>query len=211
MARVKIFTSNGCGWAVRNYAALLEKGIAFKTVPAVDRHGTKTDEFLAATPYGMTPVLVDDDTCVFESTLINEYIDDEYPLPPLLPAEPVDRVAARKWIHFCESRLFPALTRISRADCLSKRQVAIDGLKADIDWFDENALRHDWRGPYFFGDLFSLLDIAFFTVFDTMQQLEGELGVVFAKLPASVETWQNNIIERPSIQEANRLRKQIPF
>ena len=77
MAEVTIYTSRTCGWAVRNYAALVEKGIEFDTVPAKGDDGEKLTAFLALTPYGKTPVLTYEGTAVFESSLINEFINDQ--------------------------------------------------------------------------------------------------------------------------------------
>lgn len=211
MAEVKIFTSSSCGWATRNYASLFEKGIEFDTVPAVDGHGLKTDEFLAATPFGMTPVLVHGETCVFESTLINEFINDAFEDPPLLPANPAGRVEARKWIHFGESRLLSTLTKIARSDDSLTQQSDIDSFNADMNWLDSNVLGDDWHGPYLFGELFSLTDIAFFTVFETVREMETSLGKKFATFPPRIQEWLRNIAGRSSIKQAVQTQQQIPF
>jgi glutathione S-transferase len=211
VADVRIFTSRTCGWAVRNYASLLEKGVKFDTVPAVDGNGVKTNEFLAITPFRMTPVLVHGETCVFESTLINEYIDDRFPDPPLLPADPVGRIEAHKWIHFAESRLLSTLAKIAKSADSQARRAAIDEFDADIRWFDGNVLGKDWHGPYLLGDLFSLADIAFFTVFETVRQLEESLEMTIAEYQPSIEMWQRNIAGRPSIQQAVQIQERISF
>jgi len=211
VADIRILTSRNCGWAVRNYALLLEKGIEFDTVPAVDSDGNKTDEFVAATPFLMTPVLAHGENHVFESTIINEYINDRFPVPPLLPAEPAGRAEAHKWIYFSESRLLSGLTKIAKSDDSPTRRDAIDQFNADMNWLDANVLGEDWRGPYLFGDLFSLVDIAFFTVFETVRSVESLLNIPVAKFRPSIEAWQHNIEERPSIQRAVQIRKRISF
>lgn len=211
MTNIRIFTSRSCGWAVRNYASLLEKGIKFDTVPAVDGSGNKIDEFIAATPFRMTPVLVHGETCVFESTIINQYINDRFPDPPLLPADPAGRIEAYKWIHFGESRLLSALAEIARLANSNAQRAAIDEFNADMRWFDTHVLRDDWHGPYLFGDLFSLADIAFYTVFETVRQLEDTLETTIAEFQPSVEMWQHNIAERPSIQQAVQIQERISF
>jgi glutathione S-transferase len=189
----------------------LEKGIGFDTVPAVDGNGIKTDEFLATTPLGMTPVLVHGETCVFESALINEYINDEFPDPPLLPEDPAGRIEARKWIYFCEARLLSTLTAIAKAGDSRARKITIDKFNADMEWFGDNVLRPAWRGPYFFGDLFSLTDIAFFTMFQTVRQMEGMLGRKFAVFQPRIDVWHRNIAQRSSIRQAVQIQNGIPF
>jgi glutathione S-transferase len=211
VADIRIFTSRSCGWAIRNYASLLEKGIAFDTVPAVNGNGNKTDEFIAATPFLLTPVLAHGETRVFESTVINEYVNDRFPDPPLLPPDPAGRVEARKWIHFSESRLLSTLTKIARTEDSLTQRSAIDSFNADMNWLAENVLGDDWHGPYLFGELFSLTDIAFSTVFETVRSMENSLDISIAEYRLSIEVWQRNIAERPSIQQAIQIREQISY
>jgi len=190
---------------------LLEKGIEFDTVPAVDSDGKKTDEFVAATPFLMTPVLAHGQNYVFESTIINEYINDRFPDPPLLPADPSGRVEVRKCVHFCEARLSKTLTKIATSDDTPTRRDTIDQFNADMNWLEKNVLGDDWRGPYLFGDLFSLADIAFFTVFETVRSVESLLEIPIAKFRPSIEVWQHNIAERPSIQQAVQIQERMSF
>ena len=211
MDSVKIFTSRTCGWAVRNYAALLEKGVEFDTISARDASGNRTAEFLAATPLLKTPVLVHGDTRVFESTLINLYIDDCFPQPPLLPDNPSERIEAHKWIHFAETRLMRELSDVAKAECPDVRRAAVGQLGADLHWFAENVLGEHWTGPYFFGEQFSLVDIAFSTVFRTLRQIEAQLLMSIVEAARSLENWERNILARPSIRQAVDIQEHIEF
>lgn len=76
--------------------ALLEKGIEFdaKTPDAIGSGDAGTD-FNAISPRGEVPVLVDDDVRIFDSTVILEYIEDRWPEPPMLPADPAERARVR--------------------------------------------------------------------------------------------------------------------
>lgn len=74
--------------------ALLEKKLSFELVE-VDLSNRSAD-FVAASPLGKVPVLVDDDgTRVFDSTVICEYLEDRYPQPSLLGNEYVTRLKHR--------------------------------------------------------------------------------------------------------------------
>jgi glutathione S-transferase len=42
-------------------------------------------------PYGKVPVLTDDSTVLYESLIINEYLEEKYPNPPLLPKDPAKK------------------------------------------------------------------------------------------------------------------------
>src|SRR5581483_7412186 len=48
----------------------------------------KQPEFLQLNPYGKIPVLVEDGHVLFESCIINEYLDEKYPDPLLMPKDP---------------------------------------------------------------------------------------------------------------------------
>ena len=76
--------------------ALLEKGIAFEApMPDALGSGATAGEFAAASPRGEVPALIDGEVAVFDSTVILEYIEERWPDPPLLPAEPAERARVR--------------------------------------------------------------------------------------------------------------------
>lgn len=55
----------------------------------------KTPEVLEKNPLGKVPWIDDDDTRVYDSTVINEYLDERYPEPRLLPEDPLERARVR--------------------------------------------------------------------------------------------------------------------
>jgi len=76
--------------------ALLEKGLECDIVqPEAFGTGQVAGEFARANPRGEVPALVHDDVCVHDSTVILEYIEDAWPTPALLPAQPAERARVR--------------------------------------------------------------------------------------------------------------------
>lgn len=77
--------------------ALLEKGLPFEApMPDGIGAGSSVTDFLKASPRGEVPALVDgNDVHIFDSTVILEYIEDRWPEPPLLPADPLARARVR--------------------------------------------------------------------------------------------------------------------
>lgn len=77
--------------------ALLEKDVPFEAVlPDGIGAGATVNEFLGASPRGEVPALVEGDQVrVFDSTIILEYIEDRWPQPPMLPADPLERARVR--------------------------------------------------------------------------------------------------------------------
>lgn len=67
------------------------------------------DDFTRLNPWRRVPVLIDGDTVVTESSVIGEYLDERWPLPPMLPAAPAARARARAIEAFADARLGDAM------------------------------------------------------------------------------------------------------
>ena len=85
-------------------------------------------------PYNQVPVLVDRDKHFYESNIINEYLDDRFPHPQLMPADIVERARVRLLLHQLDAEIFPHLRKLvlqrklrkERAD--ASRQRIVEGL-----------------------------------------------------------------------------------
>jgi glutathione S-transferase/RNA polymerase-associated protein len=83
-------------YAQKNKIALREKGVAFDLVtPDGMGSGGAGGDWLAANPRAEVPTLVDGDVSVFDSTIIQDYIEERWPTPPLLPTGPAARARVR--------------------------------------------------------------------------------------------------------------------
>src|SRR5262245_1731671 len=75
--------------------ALAEKGLEYEMlqIPWTRQTlwGPKPPEFLAVSPHGKVPVLIDGEATVYDATVIAEYLEDRYPDPSLFPADAVAR------------------------------------------------------------------------------------------------------------------------
>jgi glutathione S-transferase len=96
---------------------LYEKGMDFQIID-VDLFN-KPEDLAALNPYNQTPVLVERDLILYESNIINEYIDERFPHPQLMPPDPVMRARARLFLHRFEKELFTTSMR-SRATTRSR-------------------------------------------------------------------------------------------
>jgi glutathione S-transferase len=68
-----------------------------------------TPQYLQLNPNGVVPSLVHDGVPIYESTLINEYLDEVFRDVPLMPADPVERARARLWVKFEDDVLHPVI------------------------------------------------------------------------------------------------------
>ena len=80
---------------------LTEKNLPYEIMP-VDLRAKeqRTPEYLKLNPYGKVPVLTDDGTVLYESCIINEYLEEKYPSPPLMPKDPGQKAKARILIDY---------------------------------------------------------------------------------------------------------------
>lgn len=90
---------------------LKEKGLEFEDRWLNSREWEHhSPEFQKISPEGMVPVLVHDDRVITESTVINEYLDEVFPDPPLKPADAYGRAQMRIWTKYVDEYFCPALT-----------------------------------------------------------------------------------------------------
>jgi glutathione S-transferase len=76
--------------------ALDEKSVPYEArMPVAIGSGQPDRDFLKSNPRGEVPSLIDGEAAIFDSTIILEYIEDKWPLPPLLPKGALARAQAR--------------------------------------------------------------------------------------------------------------------
>lgn len=98
-----------CGFALSNYynkvkLVLLEKGLPFQE--QVVMTGSSDEAVLAATPLGKVPfVRLDDGRTLCESQVIVDWIEAQWPVPALLPADPFEAAKVRELVTFIELHL----------------------------------------------------------------------------------------------------------
>jgi glutathione S-transferase len=93
---MKLYDYPQCPFGQKVRIVLAEKELSYELIHVDLRKGEqKKPEFLRLNPFGKVPVLVDEEVVVYDSTVINEYLEDEYPHPPMLPSESAARARAR--------------------------------------------------------------------------------------------------------------------
>jgi glutathione S-transferase len=93
---IKLYDFKSSPNCQRVKVVLAEKDLPYEIVNVdLRKQEQKTPEFLKLNPYGKVPVLVDGGTTLYESCIINEYLNEKYPDPALMPADPGKRAKAR--------------------------------------------------------------------------------------------------------------------
>ena len=98
-----LYSGTTCPFSHRCRIVLFEKGMDFQVID-VDLTN-KPEDLAVINPYNRVPVLVERDLVLYEANIINEYIDERFPHPQLMPADPVMRARARLFLHNFEDQL----------------------------------------------------------------------------------------------------------
>ncbi|NJK72495.1 MAG: glutathione S-transferase family protein [Synechococcaceae cyanobacterium SM2_3_60] len=106
---LKLYFARPSGYARPVWLALLEKELPFELISVDLRGGQFEPEFLAISPFGHVPVLVDGNVSLFEMTAILDYLEARYPEPTLQAQTPLGKGQVRLVQSVTFSELLPAL------------------------------------------------------------------------------------------------------
>lgn len=158
---IKLYDFKSSPNCQRVKVVLAEKNLPYEIVP-IDLRAKeqKTPEYLKLNPYGKVPVLTDGDTVLYESCIINEYLEEKYPNPPLMPRDPAKRARARIMIDYGLAHLdgpYQKLRMELSKDPKEQNQQAIDDAKGELKKLLGRFEDEIGDQPYLMGD-FSLVD-----------------------------------------------------
>lgn len=202
MSEIEIYSAALCPFAHRSRLTLLEKGIPFKLIE-IDLQN-KPANFLEISPYGKVPVLKHGNHRVWESAVVNEYLNDVFPEPPLLPQDPMQRAQARIWINFADTRLFAATGRLLymlHSHDAQPQTVILKELTEHLRFMEYEGLRKfSARGSYWLGTELSLVDLTFYPWFEQISVLERFQGFQWPSGLRRLQEWQTALAERESVR-----------
>ncbi|WP_029147981.1 glutathione S-transferase N-terminal domain-containing protein [Methylophilus sp. 5] len=170
---------------------LFEKGMDFEVID-VDLTN-KTEDLAILNPYGEVPVLVERDLVLSEANIINEYIDERFPHPQLMPADPVMRARARLFLYNFEKDLFSHIKDLESSDdevAGKARKVVRDNLTQLVPIFGKQS--------YLMGDEYSMLDVA---ITPLLWRL-GHYGIELPNQAAPLLKYAERLFSRPMYAEA---------
>lgn len=179
---------------------LAEKDLSYdKVFVDLTKNEQKTPDFLRLNPYGKVPVLIDDDEVIYDSTVVNEYLEDEYPHPPLLPAQSGERARVRMFEDFADNSFTPQgglLAAELRKPADQIDQERVQRYRADLLRVLEFLDRH-LEGKEYVAGAFSLADLAFVP----RLLMLPSLGVEIPARLKNVLAWRERLLQRPSVKQ----------
>ena len=199
MAAIKLYDFPSSPNCQRVKVVLAEKKLPFETVPVDLRKGDqKKPDFLKLNPYGKVPTVIDGATVLYESCIINEYLDEKYPDPALMPKDTAKKANIRILIDYGMSHLdspYQKLRQELMKDEKERSQETIDKAKQDLKNLLQRFERAIGDQPYLAGD-FSLVDADLIPRF---LRLEG-FGVLPDPSLPRLGAYLKRMKERPSVR-----------
>ncbi|MFN8545665.1 MAG: glutathione S-transferase family protein [Candidatus Binatia bacterium] len=197
---LKLYDYKDCPFCQKVRVVLAEKDLEFERINVdLGKGDQKTPDFLRLNPYGKVPVLVDDDEVIYDSTIIDEYLEDEYPLPRLMPEDSAGRSRVRLLEDYCDNSFIPPTTNLlvqlrkPEAERDPQRvEQAREELRRCLYFLREKLDGHD----FLVGHEFTLADAAF----APRMMVLGRLGFEFEPGLAPVQAWLDRIRTRASVR-----------
>ncbi len=149
---MRLYSGTVCPYSHRCRIVLYEKGMDFEIID-VDQMD-KSEDVAAINPYNKVPVLVERDLILTEANIINEYIDERFPHPQLMPADPVMRGRARLFLHRFEQELYSNVNIIQQGGKSADKARAI--IRDNLTQLSQILSKQ----KYLLGSDFSMLDVA---------------------------------------------------
>lgn len=189
MAAVELYSYEACPFAQRTRMVLLEKGIEF-SLTEIDINN-KPEGWEKISPYGKVPLLRHDGGTIYESAIINQYLDEVFPETPMMPASALPRALARIWMDYCDNRYLPACFKLAFGRNDPEKMAAnLEAVEEGLLFIEHEGFRKiagiagksgSDDGPYWFGTTPGLVDFHYMPFFERFACYEELFG---ASIPA---------------------------
>ena len=198
---IKLYDFLPCPFGQKVRIVLAEKSLSYEFAPVdITKGEHRRPEFVRLNPFARVPVLVDEDTVVYDSTIINEYLDDEYPDPPVLPRIEFSslRARARLFEDFADTSFTPQVGQLM-AEMAKGEGERDPGRLQRWRQLIERALDYvnrELQGQHFLAGEFSVADIGFVPRLVVLR----ELGIDPGTGRSNLDAWMKRLLERATIQ-----------
>jgi len=192
-----LYSGTTCGASHTCRFVLFEKDVECYIEYVDPREGN--EELAQLNPYNETPTLVDRDLVLYTPHIINEYLDERLPHPPLMPVDPVSRGRARLMITRLQRDWFSQLGYITAGDRRSAnkaRKLERDGLISISPVFTQQG--------YILGDEFTLVDCFLLPLLWRLPVFKIELPTQATPLLEYAERMFERTSFRASLSEAEQ-------
>ncbi len=199
MSSIQVYSATACPYAHRTRLVLLEKNIPFE-LTEIDLQN-KPAWFSQISRYGKVPAIKHGNAEIYESAIINEYLDEVFPEPPLLPTDPGQRAIARIWIDYANTRFVTAFGKLLRGKDEAEQEQGRQELIESLLYIESEAFsKLSGEGPHWFGQQLTLVDLTFYPWFERFPTLESLRQFSIPEATPRLQQWWKTLRDRPSVR-----------
>ena len=203
----KLVSFKVCPFVQRVAITLQYKGIDYD-IEYIDL-GSPPEWFLAISPLKKVPLLIVDSKVIFESAVINEYIDEAYQ-PMLHPQDLLLKAINRSWIEFSNNislYTFELTIKEKKNDFENILEELLKGFDLVEDYLNAK--------PFFNGEQFSLVDSSYAPIFQRLEFLaQIYKPIISSERHPKLVKWKDsllslNAVKRSTVEEIQNLYYQL--
>lgn len=189
-----LYSGTTCPFSQRCRFVLFEKGMDFE-IRDIDLYN-KPEDIAVMNPYGQVPILVERDLVLYESSIINEYIDERFPHPQLMPADPIMRARTRLFLYNFEKELFVHVSALENRTGIDAkaREVARSNIRDRLSQLAPLLVKN----KFMLGEEFSMLDVSIAPLLWRLDHYEIDLP----KSAAPIQKYAERLFSRPAYIES---------
>jgi glutathione S-transferase len=193
---LKLVSFKACPFVQRAVIVLKMKAIDYE-IEYIDL-ACPPDWFLAISPLKKVPLLIVENSVIFESSVINEYIDEAFPVNRLHPEALLSKAQNRSWIEFC-ANVFMATFRLTINESKVEFEQTLATLMQDFDQLEKKLINQ----PFFNGENFSLVDATYAPAFQRLNYLHSIHGAIFdKKRHPHIFKWQGKLLKLSEVKRS---------
>lgn len=194
MSKPKLISFKVCPFVQRSVILLKEKGVEYD-IEFIDVYNPP-EWFLEISPMGKVPVMQVEGTVLFESAVINEYIDEVYP-PQVHPSDPLIKAKNRAWMEYTSPLYMGTFNLL-----MSKKK---EEMEKTLEEFAKNLAgleKAKQNKPWFNGDDFSMMDISAAPIFTRVNFIKNHCKLDLLKDYPELQLWSNDLLARQTVKES---------
>ncbi len=185
---VTLYSDPKCPHSHRTRIVLAEKDLPVETIEY--EADEIPEDFRQINPYATLPTVIDREVVFFESAVINEYLDERYPHPPLKPGSPATRAQMRLAVMRIEQELYPLYFNLIR---VKKKTEPLRKIRSYFDMLDAYLAKQE----FFIGEQYTLADVSMAPILWRMKPNNVDLSKW-----RYLNRYANSLFERPAFERA---------
>ena len=194
MSKPKLISFKVCPFVQRSVILLKEKSVDYD-IEYIDVYNPP-EWFLEISPTGKVPVMQVEGTVLFESAVINEYIDEVYP-PQIHPVDPLEKAKNRAWMEYT-SPLYMGTFNIIMSKKKEDMEKALEEFSTNLAGLE----KAKENKPWFNGEDFSMMDISAAPIFTRTKFIKDHCKLDLLKDFSALQQWSDELLARQTVKDS---------